>query len=390
MTGAPWHLITGEYPPQPGGVSDYAAVLAGALAAAGCDVHVWAPEVDGPDDDRRGVRVHRLPGGFTETGLQALTTGLEPFPGPRTILVQYVAQAFGAHGMNVGFCRWVQHRARAYRDDVRVMFHEPYYPFTLWPLHHNLLALVNRMMAVLLLSDIRVAYVSTEAWQRRLRRYAPRARTFIWLPIASSVPRATDQRRVAEWRTWLAPDPGAHVVGHFGTYGMLVARLLEPALAYLLAQRGNLRVCLIGAGGEALAGRLCAANPAWRARVTVTETLAADEVAACLGACDVVLQPYQDGASGRRTTLMAPLRNGVPVVTNRGSATEPEWESSQAVEFADRAQPRALGDAVVRLLDDPERRRRIGAAGAELYARRFDITHSVDALLSPRSRSQAP
>ena len=35
-----WHLITGEYPPQPGGVSDYTRFLASGLADAGETVAV--------------------------------------------------------------------------------------------------------------------------------------------------------------------------------------------------------------------------------------------------------------------------------------------------------------------------------------------------------------
>ena len=38
-----WHIITGEYPPQPGGVSDYTRLVAEGLAAAGDAVTVWAP-----------------------------------------------------------------------------------------------------------------------------------------------------------------------------------------------------------------------------------------------------------------------------------------------------------------------------------------------------------
>jgi glycosyltransferase involved in cell wall biosynthesis len=385
-----WHLITGEYPPQRGGVSDYTAILARGLADAGCEVHVWAPAA-GDDTAADGrVQVHRLANGFGEAGLDALTAGLDQMAGPSTILVQYVPQAFGARGMNIRFCRWVQTHARKRQHDVRVMFHEPYYPFSLWPVRRNALALANRVMAVLLLSDIRVAYVSTDAWQRRLRRYAPRARRFVWLPIASSVPAATDSRRIAEWRTWLAPDAAMHVVGHFGTYGSLVTQLLVPALTRVLAERNGVRVCLIGPGGGAFADRLCGDHTAWRSRITATENLPADEVAACLRACDVVLQPYADGASGRRTTLMAALVNGVPVVTNRGPATEAEWTTSpMGVVFADRRPSDALGDAVGRLLDRPDDRRRVAAAGAELYARRFDIAHTIETLLAAKTRRAA-
>ncbi len=387
MTGQPWHLITGEYPPQRGGVSDYTANLARALAASEREVHVWAPGADDGTAAGRGIRVHRLGDGFDEAGLQALSAGLEETGAPRTILVQYVPQAFGARGMNFRFCRWVQARARERQNDVRVMFHEPYYPFTRWPLRRNVLALANRAMAVLLLSDIRVAYVSTDAWQRRLRRYAPRARRFVWLPIASSVPAATDEVRVADWRAWLAPESGSCVVGHFGTYGSLVTDLLEPALARVLSARADVRVCLIGSGGEAFAQHLCRDRPAWKDRVTATESLSADEVAACLKACDVALQPYADGASGRRTTLMAALVNGVPVVTNRGPATEAVWDEGAPVVFAAHRPPELLGDAVLQLLTDPERRRRVGGAGAELYARAFAIAHTVDTLLASGTRS---
>ena len=40
MTGVTWQVITGEYPPQPGGVGDYTAQVAAGLAAAGDEVHV--------------------------------------------------------------------------------------------------------------------------------------------------------------------------------------------------------------------------------------------------------------------------------------------------------------------------------------------------------------
>ena len=43
MSVTRWVLITGEYPPAPGGVSDYSSMVARGLAEAGDEVHVWAP-----------------------------------------------------------------------------------------------------------------------------------------------------------------------------------------------------------------------------------------------------------------------------------------------------------------------------------------------------------
>src|ERR1700722_10738138 len=45
MQALNWHLVTGEYAPASGGVADYTRGVARALAAAGDDVHVWAPSI---------------------------------------------------------------------------------------------------------------------------------------------------------------------------------------------------------------------------------------------------------------------------------------------------------------------------------------------------------
>ncbi len=384
-----WHLVTGEYPPQAGGVSDYTASLARALTAAGGDVHVWAPPAatEMQAEMAADIQIHRLADVFGEQSLRDLTSGLDACPEPRILLVQYVPHAFGSRGMNVRFCRWAQRRARETKDDVRVMFHEPYYPFGAWPLHRNVLALANRLMAALLLSDARLAYVSTRAWERRLSRYAPRALRFVWLPIPALVPPAQNAARVAEWRARIGPPAGGHVIGHFGTYGVLVTELLAPTLELVLTERPAVRVCLIGPGSDAFADRLCAAHDNWRERLTITGRLAASEVSVCLKACDVALQPYADGASGRRTTLMAALVNGVATVTNRGGATEDDWSASGAVVLAAHGQPRTLCDAIERVLDDDALRGRLAAAGAALYTQRFSIEHTIATLLDGRGRT---
>ena len=386
MTG-PWHIVTGEYPPQPGGVSDYSRTVAEGLAAAGASVHVWAPPAAGPSAPETGsaVRVHRLPDLFGEASLAAMNRELDEGPRPHTLLVQYVPQAFGKRGMNLRFCRWVQHRARTPDADVRVMFHEPFFPFVAWPPHRNLLALANRIMAVLLLSDIRVAYVSTRAWERRLSRYAPRSRFFEWLPVPAAVPAEADPASVARWRALVAPAADCRVVGHFGTYGILVTRLLEPALESLLTAKPEVQICLVGPGSEMLAARFVGAHPECTAQVHAVGTLPAAEVSACIRACDVMLQPYADGVSGRRTTLMAALANGVATVTTRGPATEPEWAQDRAV-VLENPRPRALGLAVVRLLDDDSERARAAGAALAVYERRFTARNTVDRLLTGPAR----
>ncbi|HYW08022.1 MAG TPA: hypothetical protein VE913_13760, partial [Longimicrobium sp.] len=318
--GSAWHLVTGEYPPESGGIGEYTALLARALAGRGRPVHVWAPAGEGSAD---GVEV-RAAGRFHGLELRRLDAALERCPAPRTLLVQYAPQAFGRRGMNLAFCRWVLRRARR-GDEVRVMFHEPFVQWSAARPRRNVLAAATHAMAWLLLRAARVAYVSTPAWERLLRPLAPGgAGPMTWLPIPSTVPRVEDAAAVAALRRRLGGGP---VVGHFGTYGDHVARMLEPVLLETLAHSSAVAL-LLGAGGPEFATRVERANPRVRGRLVAPGRQEPAALSVHLQACDVALQPYPDGVTARRTTAMAALANGVPLVTTDGAFTEPLWRGS--------------------------------------------------------------
>ena len=91
-----WHLITGEYPPQPGGVSDYTRQVAVSLASAGDHVEVWTPGGPEPKLVDPGVSVNLLPDRFGPASWIALSRALrERDRSEVTLLLQYVPQGFG-------------------------------------------------------------------------------------------------------------------------------------------------------------------------------------------------------------------------------------------------------------------------------------------------------
>src|SRR4051812_28974391 len=109
-----WHVVTGEYPPDSGGVADYTEAVASALAEIGAEIHVWSTGDDsnaGAFVSPGGIRVHRVAGRFGLAGLARLDRRLDQFPDPRTILIQYVPHAFGWKAMNLPFAAWAGWRA---------------------------------------------------------------------------------------------------------------------------------------------------------------------------------------------------------------------------------------------------------------------------------------
>jgi glycosyltransferase involved in cell wall biosynthesis len=121
-------------------------------------------------------------------------------------------------------------------------------------------------------------------------------------------------------------------------------------------------------------------EPELAGRVHATGTLAAIELSRNISACDVMLQPYIDGVSSRRTSLMVSLSHGIPVVTTSGRLTEPLWAESEAVALVPAEDVATLALATIKLLSDETSRRRLSGAARTLYAERFDLKRTIAAL----------
>jgi glycosyl transferase family 4 len=374
-----WHLITGAYPPQPGGVSDYTRRLCAGLASAGDIVHVWAPALAESETEveESGVRVHRLAAGFSLAGIRELGRRLAAFPDPPRLLVQYVPHAFGYRAMNLPFCLWLATRRR---ERLWIMFHEAVFPFGERPLRTNLLAAATHAMAALLVNRADQVLVSTPDWERRLRQLKRGQLQAHWLPIPSNLPAEANAAAVAGLRARLLGASGAALLGHFGTYGAHIGSLICALVPELLAAHPERRMLLLGRGSEASVAQIVRRFPALAPRILAPGSLPAPELAVHVAACDLLIQVYPDGLSTRRTTLMAGLALGVPVVSNQGALTEPEWATWGAVAVARDASAPRLAAEVERLLGSARQRAELGERGRACYREHFSLDHTLSEL----------
>lgn len=374
-----WHIVTGEYPPARGGVSDYTQAVSAGLAAAGDVVHVWCPEAAGSHVPPPGVHVHRVQGPWRREDLAEADAELDALPRPKRLLVQWVPHAYGSRALNVGFCRWVHRRSRA-GDIVDLMVHEPFLAFGEGPLRQNVAAAVHRVMVALLLRAARRVWVAVPAWVDCLRPWAPKRHLdYCWLPVPSNVPVVSDAAGVSDVRSKLAGDKNL-IIGHFSTYGPQIRRDLTALVPKLLNALPDAHLLLLGRGGQSMAAALQACAESQAKRICATGGIDAEALSRHLQACDLMVQPYPDGASTRRGTLMAALAHGVPVVTTVGRLSESFWQASPAVATVPAGQLSELLDAAVDLASDAARRREQSVRARELYEARFDVRHTVRAL----------
>jgi len=368
-----WAVITGEYPSQTGGVSDYTSQVALALANLGDPVHAFAPPAG--NLPQPGVIVHRLPGFFdvaSRTTARDLIFGL---PEPRRVLLQYVPHAFGYRAMNVRFCRWIRSIARA-GIPVDVMFHEVAYPLEPGqPLKHKLLAHVNRKMARWIGDAADRIFISVPAWEATLREIGVTKPTR-WLPVPSNISLDADPSAVAAVRSRY----GSPLIGHFGTYGPMAAAKLREVCVPLAERDPSRRLLLLGRGATAFAAALEKDFPALAGRVHGPAPMDAAALATHLAACDLLIQAYDDGISTRRSSAMAGLALGVPIVSNVAHSTEALWAQSGAVALsATWSSPDLIATAELLLADAPKLAE-LRARGRSLYQNRFDLRFTIDAL----------
>jgi glycosyltransferase involved in cell wall biosynthesis len=369
-----WAILNGDYD-RKGGVSDYTRQVAAALAAAGDEVTVCAPlEHHGQtgNADYRLTEIRRKFGVLSLRDLDRALTSIRP----DRVLIQYVPQGYGWHGMNLSFCLWLFAHRRRYH--IWVMFHEVAVVMDRRkPFRHNALAIVTQLMAALAARSATQIFVSIPAWEKWLRSLrCPQPIT--WLPVPANIPVIGDLDAIAKVKGSYTQD-GKLLVGHLGMYGTHIPETRIALLSLILQGRG-LILLLLGHGSQILRERLIAAQPGLAAFIHATGTLSPGDLSNQLSACDLMVQPYPDGISTRRTSAMACLSHALPVITTAGHLTEPLWRDGGAVLLSPVDNPEHLAGQTRWLLNDAAERSRLSAAGKALYEDRFALSHTIDAL----------
>lgn len=373
---ASFHLITPEFPPMMGGVSEHSRVVAQAAAARGLDVHVWSAREAQP---MPGIDVRNDLGSFSAADLARTDALLNQHAAPRRLIVQWVPHGYGRRGMNVGFSQWIARRRDA-GDLPDVIVHEPFMDYFGSSWTQPARATVQRYMARTVLRSARRVWMAIPGWEERL---LPTLRSsdipFGILPVPGTIPVVNDARAVAALRSQLLRGR-RHIVGYFGTGGEYAERALVAAIPTLESRQADAVVLCIGRGSEQVAERV-GRRVSPPALVIATGAVDLHHLSLHLQVCDALAQPYVDGVSGRRTTTISALEHRVPVATTDGALSEPFWRTTEAVELVDAAAAASLGEAVSKLLD-PLRNAQARSSARTLYGARFDPAVALEPLFA--------
>ena len=370
-------IHTGEYPPQQGGVADYSGQLARGLADAGDNVTVFAPLPRVHSKSSGRLTVEALPHLLNPLFQRHIARRLDSLPERARILSQYVPHALGAKGVNMPVANTL---SRQGNHPVDIMFHEVAYPYSAdGKLRHRFLARTQARMARAVASRADRIFVAAMGWQTLLEKLLGRPVSTQWLPVPSNLPLKAQASSVADVRKRYAPA-GETIIGHFSTHSNDIHDYLREAIPRLLGADARRVFLLVGRRAEESFRSLSGLSREVMQRTVAVRGSDQDNVVAHLAACDLVIQPFPDGVSGRRGTAMAPLALGVPVLTTSGPMTESLWENSDAVALSPAANSKDFSARAEQLLANRSACEALGRRGAELYRAHFALEHTIKTL----------
>lgn len=327
-------------------IRDASVQLARALTAEGA-VAAVCMRPDGGGWPRWPPRRRGQRGGKPSTG------------GWDVVLLQYNPFLYGRYG----FAPWLVWklaglRLRRRRPRIALMVHEPYVPMRGW--RWTLMGLWQRAQLAMLRTCSDVVFASIEAWTQTLERRSP-SRPTTHLPVGSNLPDRRCEREEA--RRLLGAADGELVVATLSSGHPSHDLALVDAALRALAEKG--RRCVFLALGEG--ARLPIGLPSG-VRVERPGGLPGDQLAARLAAADIFMAPLIDGISTRRTTAMAALQHGLPVVATDGPLTDRLFRGfPNAVGLVPVGSPERFAAEVLRLAEQPVARASLGRAGERLY-----------------------
>ncbi|HJO07877.1 MAG TPA: glycosyltransferase family 4 protein [Chloroflexota bacterium] len=327
-------FVTGEYPPQVGGVGDHVALLRETLEQMG--VTTWVITGTTPELEVDHPRTARMMRRWGFSRMTALMRRLQEI-NPDVVHLQYQSGAFGLSAAANLIPRFIR-MGRVEAKTVTTL-HDLRTPYV-FPKAGMLRRFLVRRTAK---DSDGVIFVSPEDARELMKQDLPIGEvSLLDSTVASVIPVGPtilpvgigDDREAL--RAELGLPPRAFIVGHIGfrqrNKGM---RVLGDALRQTQQLQGDLVLALIGSGEPPGDGRRHdrgeRTDNIGQWQVVESGWLEPTGMSHWLQCCDLCVLPFADGLSLRRSTFMSAIAHGLPVVTTRPAQSFPGLESGENV-----------------------------------------------------------
>lgn len=278
---------------------------------------------------------------------------------PDIVLVQFVPQLYGWNGAKPFLALLLRSLKRRGYPVVTVA-HEFSAPFGASP-RSKFLALLHGVLLRRIVEASQGLVLTTDYCLDQFRRVFPRRQSDFWrIPVGLTVPVVSqDSESRKELRDRLGIRSDELLLGSIASPGSTDIGLLFAFARWVVAQRWPARFMLVGEKGPAVKARLPRVGGVLE-RILCTGPLSEEVFSRCLGASDLCVAYYRDGASSRRASLVTALAHGLPTVSNAGELTDSRLALSGALCLVSNVVDASELRPVAELCTNPAARRELG------------------------------
>lgn len=365
-------LISPNLPPTLCGIGDYTANLASALANLGAQVSIITSSCDCTPIPK--VDIRQVVTSWSDLAIPAVVRVVREIR-PDVVLWQYNPFMYGYKGLSLGYSWLPTLLTVGVGCKVLPVLHEMYMPSTTPGLKGMAWRFGQRAQFFLLQNGSAGAVVTTKERQYRLRQLFPRLRTWK-IPVGSNLP-VVSVSAVAKdaLRARLGLSSDSITMGLFG--GLHPERDFETAIrgtAKLRARGIDAHLVCVGPTLPEFRHRELASLADFlhiERQIHWLGALPPEQAACILTSLDVYLILQTDGASARRTSLVAGLAFGMPIIAASGSANYNGLEHNRHLLYIPQKDSEGLMTAMLEIAPDLRRRDYLGTNARALYQTDF-------------------
>jgi glycosyltransferase involved in cell wall biosynthesis len=293
------------------------------------------------------------------------------------VLVQYTALAWSARGFPLN-CQRVLRLLKSFGVRVAVVFHdaEPFSSSRLIDrLRHRVQS--HTMQRMLALVDLAIFTVPPEklSWLKSATSNAA------FIPVGANLPFPTE---IASRNSGDIPTVGVFSITG-GGQGARETQQILAAVQYAARKLGRIRLSVFGRHSELREEALRQGFQNFPVELTVEGVVNPEQIVTRLAGCDVLLF-VRNGISTRRSSAIAGIACGLPIIAYPGSETDATITDAGVV-LVSPAQPDDLNAKLVRVLSDDAYRGYLADRSRTAYQTHFAwpvIAARFSALLNKR------
>lgn len=341
-------FITTGFPPLIDGVGDYTYNLAKEFADKGHQVIVICKKRSGINTDYTSICVCPIIRKWNFFAMQPIIRVIKEYH-IDVVSLQYVPHGYHCKGLPVSLIAllYVMRRCRV---KIFTFCHELYVGREKGSLKRNVLSFLMRKITKYIILQSDFVATSIEIYRQQINDLIRSKKLVGLIPIGSNVPEISmDADGLCSLRAKIATK-NEYIVSFWGF------RKMNEVLPALLESCNNgLKIKLMSIGNSFK-------NIPANRFIYKTGILPIHEIGNYLRISDILILPEDrlSGCSFKSGTLMAALKNGVVVLTNKGQMTDDILKDKFNIVFTDFSDKKIFLKSLIWLMNHPKERKKIG------------------------------